>query len=151
MSRQGNQPEQGVLSAREKSALRLLHRELVRWKALLRLDPLWDLDAMVVEDDQIGGRTAGVDIGTSEYYFARLYIARSVLSLRGEVLADTIRHVACHELMHLVSCDYQRAVHTAVGKNVKLDEEIEYRYEQFVSRLEHVLLAMDTGRRGRGK
>lgn len=132
------------LKRSEKKRLRLIEKELTRWRRLLMLDPMWDVDAVAVSDEAMAGRTAFVDLGSAEYYQATVGVTRYLLSEAEEKLFDnTSKDIGVHEMLHLMTADYHRAAIEAVGKNKALRNQLDYRYEQFISRMTAVLRKMD--------
>lgn len=137
--------EESSLTRAEKKRLRRIEKELKRWKRILMLDPMWDIDAVAVDDEAMDGRTAFVDLGSAEYYQATVGVTRFILSGAEESLfVKASQDIGVHELVHLMTADYHRAAIEAVGKNQALRKQIDYRYEQFISRMTAVLRKLDS-------
>lgn len=134
------------LTADERKAKRVFEREVKRWLGILLIDPIWTIRVDVAEDEDMERGDANVDIGTAEYYMARLNISKGLLALRGKELEAAAVNVACHELLHIATADYQRASLVAAGDNAQMQEELRYRYEQLVSRFSMILLGFDSQR-----
>jgi len=132
------------LSANERKAKRVFEKAVKYWRKVLLIDPIWTFKVEVVEDDEMGCSSANVNIGSAEYYIACVGIARGLLS-EEENLEAVASHVACHEMLHIATADYQRAAVTAAGENYEMQEELRYRYEQLVSRLSMILECYDGG------
>jgi len=132
------------LTTCEKKAKRLFERELKRWRNILLIDPIWTFKLTILEDEEMEHGDANVDIGQSEYYLAHINVSKHLLSLNEEQLEQTAAHVACHEMLHIAMADYQRAALVAAGDNKQMREELDYRYEQLVSRLSMILLDFDS-------
>lgn len=128
------------LTAEERRARRVFDKAVRRWYRILLIDPVWTVGVAVNEDGEMEHGEAYVDIGTSEYYMANVCIARSLLSLPAKELEKVASSVACHELLHIATADFQRASIVAAGDNEKMQEELRYRYEQLVSRLSMILM-----------
>lgn len=137
------------LTSEERRAKRVFEREIKRWCKILLIDPIWSIRANIIEDEEMGGGDASVDIGTAEYYVANLNIARCLLSLEEEELSFTAANVACHELLHIATADFQRAALVAAGENNQMQEELRYRYEQLVSRFSIILLDLAEKKEGK--
>lgn len=131
------------LTPSEKKARRCFEREIKRWRRILLIDPIWTFQVSIAEDEDMEQGDASVDIGTSEYYLARINISRGMLSLENEDLVIAATNVACHELLHIATADYQRSALVAAGDNVQMQEELRYRYEQLVSRFSMILMDFD--------
>jgi len=132
------------LTSDERKAKRVFEREIRRWLRILLIDPIWTIRVNVAEDEDMGRGDANVDIGTAEYYVANLNITKCLLSLKEAELVATAASVACHELLHIATADFQRAALVAAGGNTKMQEELRYRYEQLVSRFSMILLNLDS-------
>jgi hypothetical protein len=132
------------LTAGERKAKRCFEREIKRWRRILLIDPIWTFQVVVAEDEDMEQGDANVDIGTSEYYIARISLSRGMLSLENDELEITATNVAAHELLHIATADYQRAALVAAGDNVQMQEELRYRYEQLVSRFSMILMDFDS-------
>lgn len=132
------------LTAGERKAKRCFEREIKRWRRILLIDPIWTFQVVVAEDEDMEQGDANVDIGTSEYYIARISLSRGMLSLENDELEMTATNVAAHELLHIATADYQRAALVAAGDNVQMQEELRYRYEQLVSRFSMILMDFDS-------
>jgi hypothetical protein len=131
-------------TAGERKAKRCFEREIKRWRRILLIDPIWTFQVVVAEDEDMEQGDANVDIGTSEYYIARISLSRGMLSLENDELEITATNVAAHELLHIATADYQRAALVAAGDNVQIQEELRYRYEQLVSRFSMILMDFDS-------
>jgi hypothetical protein len=130
------------LSPNEKATFKVLTQELRRWKRILKMDPLWEIYAVVLPNEQMGAASAATDIGESEYYRCTIFVRHEVLDLAKE--SDRfreMRRIACHELLHASTADYQRMA--IVTCSPKVREELNYRYEQMVVRQTAVLVAQD--------
>jgi hypothetical protein len=132
------------LTAGERKAKRCFEREIRRWRRILLIDPIWTFQVSIAADEDMEQGDANVDIGTSEYYLARINISRGMLSLENGELEMAATNVACHELLHIATADYQRAALVAAGDNAQMQEELRYRYEQLVSRFSMILMGFDS-------
>jgi len=132
------------LTRAEKKRLRFIDKELRRWRKLLMLDPIWNIKTISIDDEEMAGRAAFVDLGSAEYYQATVGVTRFLLS---EVDDETFVTIACdigaHEMFHIVTADYHRAAIVAAGENEALRSHIDYMYEQFTSRMTVALCKMD--------
>lgn len=127
------------LTAEEKRAAKVFDRAVKRWYRTLLIDPVWNVGLVVLEPEEMDHGDAYVDIGSSEYYTANVCISRNLLSLPPKELDKVASDVVCHELLHILTADFQRAAITATGDNEKMQEELRYRYEQVVSRLSMIM------------
>lgn len=127
------------LTAEERRAARVFDKAVKRWYRTLLIDPVWNVGLVVLDQDEIKHGDAYVDLGSSEYYTATICISRALLSLPPKELEKVASDVVCHELLHVLTADFQRAAITATGDNEKMQEEMRYRYEQVVSRLSMIL------------
>jgi hypothetical protein len=134
------------LSPVQKASFRTLEKELKRWKRLLKMDPIWEIYILVLPEEQMGEAAAATDIGESEYYRGTIFVKRESLDVEEKERFDEMRRIACHELLHASTSDYQRAALTAAA-NARGQKEIAYRYEQMVVRMTAALCAMDDARR----
>lgn len=125
----------------ERKAFKIFRDAIKRWRKILLIDPIWDIGVVIVEEQDRG--EASVDIGATEYYVANINICRMLLSLEDKDLVIAADNVASHELLHVLSADYQRAALIAAGGNTKMQEEMRYRYEQLISKLSMVLMELD--------
>lgn len=132
--------ERMKLTAEERKARRVFDKAVRRWYNILLIDPIWTVGVVVDEDETMEHGDAYVDIGTAEYYVANVHISRSLLSMSSKKLEKVAQRVACHELLHITTADFQRAALVAVGDNEKMREELRYRYEQLVSKLSMILM-----------
>jgi hypothetical protein len=127
------------LTSEERRARRVFDKAVRRWYRTLLIDPVWTVGVVVIEDEGMRHGDAFVDLGSAEYYAANVHISRSLLSLPAKELERVASSVACHELLHVATADFQRGVLTATGDNEKMQEELRYRYEQLVSRFSMIL------------
>jgi len=127
----------------EMEAQQVFEHEIERWREKLFLDPIWKFKLEVLEDDELG-HAAAVDLSRSEYYSARIIVSKSQLALKGKALQETASHVVCHELLHVLTIDYQHAALAPMTNNAPMRKELRYRYEQLMSRLTEVLLNLDS-------
>jgi hypothetical protein len=127
------------LTAEERKAKRIFSKAVRRWYRILLIDPIWTVGVSIDEDETMDHGDAYVDIGTAEYYMANIHVSRSLLSLPAQELEQVASSVMCHELLHVVTADFHRAALVAAGDNEKMQEELRYRYEQFVSRFSMIL------------
>lgn len=130
------------LSPPQKASFKVLEREFKRWKKLLKMDPLWEIYLLVLPEEQMGDAAAATDIGESEYYRATIFVRQTALDVEEKDRAIEMRRIACHELIHASTADYQRAALTAASNN-RGRQEISYRYEQMVVRMTAALTAME--------
>lgn len=126
----------------QKAAFKIFERELKRWKKLLKMDPLWEIYVLILPEEQMGDAAAAADIGESEYYKANILVRQTALDVGEEDRFAEMRRIACHEMLHVSTADYQRAALTAAA-NARGRQEISYRYEQMIVRMTAVLTAMD--------
>lgn len=131
------------LTVDEKKAKKVFEREIKRWRRILLIDPIWVFQMIITDDEDMEHGDASIDIGGAEYYIADFNIARGMLSLTGDSLRFAATNVACHELLHIATADYQRAALIALGDNAQMKDELRYRYEQLVSRFSMVLMDFD--------
>ena len=131
------------LTLDERKAKRVFEREIKRWRSILLIDPIWTIRITIAEDENMEHGDASIDIGTAEYYVTNINITRGLLSLKNVQLKMTATNVACHELLHIATADYQRAALVAAGENVQMQEELRYRYEQLVSKFSMILIDFD--------
>jgi hypothetical protein len=130
------------LAPHEKATFKILVKELSRWKRILKMDKLWEIYAMILPSEQMGAAAAAADIGETEYYRCTVFVRREVL----DILKDAdrfkeMRRIACHELLHASTADYQR-MSIAICPP-KMREELDYRYEQLIVRQTAAFLAQD--------
>lgn len=136
--------EELKLTRAEKKRLRQVEKTIRRWRRILMLDPMWDIDAVAVDDESMQGRTAFVDLGSAEYYQATVGVTRFLLSdAEEDLFLKAMQDIGAHELVHLMTADYHRAAVESAGKNKALRKQIDYRYEQFISKMTAVLLKLD--------
>jgi len=128
------------LTSEERRAKKVFDKAVRHWYRTLLIDPVWTVGVVVDEDAEMEMGDAYVDIGTSEYYIADIHVARSLLSLSGKELEKIASNVACHELLHIATADFQRSALVATVDNEKMQEDMRYRYEQVVSKLTMVLV-----------
>jgi hypothetical protein len=132
------------LTKDERKAKKIFEREIKHWLKVLMIDPIWTIRVNVAEDEDMCHGDASVDIGASEYFVANLNITRCLLSLKKTELMMTAASVACHEMLHIATADYQRAAIVAAGGNAKIQEELRYRYEQMISRFSMILIKLNS-------
>lgn len=137
-----------ILTFEEMEAWHVFEHEIERWREILMLDQIWRFTLDVLEDDELNNQAAAVDLSKAEYYLARIMVARSQLSLSGDELRKTAKQTACHELVHVLTTDYQRAALSATSDNTPMRAEMRYRYEQLTSRLTEALLELETSSGG---
>jgi len=130
------------LSPNEKATFKVLTKEFARWKRILKMDPIWEIYAVILPDEQMGTAAAATDIGESEYYRCTIFVRRETLDLSKEAdRFNEMRRIACHELLHASTADYQRMALVTCPPKVR--EELNYRYEQMVVRQTAAFLAQD--------
>lgn len=130
------------LSPPQKASFKVFERELKRWKKILKMDPLWEIYLLVLPEEQMGDAAAATDIGESEYYRATVFVRQTALDVEEKDRFSEMRRIACHELVHASTADYQRAALTASSNN-RDRQEISYRYEQMVVRMTAAFTAID--------
>jgi len=136
-------PGEGVnLSGAEKRRVKRFVKAVERWKEMLQLDPAWTFQLEVFEN---GNRAGFLDLGASEYYEARLGIGRQFLDATDDPESSdaALSYIACHEMLHAMTADYHRAALNAAGENEAMRRELDYRYEQVLSKLTDVLTGLD--------
>jgi hypothetical protein len=127
------------LTDKEKRNLRVFERALKKWRKILLIDPIWDISLVVVEDDIMEDGLAAVDMSLTEYFSAIVMVKQSILSRCQKDIKEIADEVARHELIHIITADYQRAIISALGKKDALLNQINYVYEQVVFRLGEVV------------
>lgn len=136
-------PGEGArLSRTEKRRVKQFVKAVERWKEMLQLDPAWTFQLEVFDD---GNRAGFLDLGTSEYYEGRLGVGRRFLDASDdpETSDAMLSYIACHEMLHAMTADYHRAALNAAGENEAMCRELDYRYEQVLSKLTDVLTGLD--------
>jgi len=128
------------LTAHERKAGKVFTKAVRKWYRKLLIDPVWTVNVVIVDDGDMLHGAACVDIGAAEHYTADIYVSRSLLSLPENELKKVACETACHEILHLLTADFQRGIIVATGDNDKLRDELRYRYEQVVSRLSMILV-----------
>lgn len=131
--------ERKPLTRNEKKSVKRFIKHVERWKTLLQLDPAWAFNLEIFEDPTKAG---ALDLGAAEYYDANLGLGRHILDTDEEDLEDVLSFIACHEMLHAMTADYHRAALNAAGDNEPMKREIDYRYEQLVSKLTTVLTGL---------
>ena len=132
-----------ILTKKDKQLVRLVEKIIKKWKKNLQIDPLWHIEVVIVDDEEMEGAIARVNSSSSEYFTASIEITNGLLYLPEDKFLSTIDDFVCHELVHLVSIDFYRTALLAVGENHTLAKELKYRYEQFTSRLQKAFVEME--------
>ena len=142
--------EESDLSANEKASFKVLKKECVRWKRILKMDPIWDIYAVVLPDEQMGLAAAATDIGEAEYFRCTIFVRKSALDLsKDNARFKEMRRIVCHELLHASTADYHRMA-LAICQP-KMRPELDYRYEQLVVRQTAAFVAIDDALRKKKK
>lgn len=121
---------------KEKKLLKIADEFVDKWRKILNLDPLWELDISVFDDEMMPGALARVDVSGAEYFMATIELSYDMLDMKEDEFKEKINEVICHELLHVVSIDYYRTAQLSAGENDAIQKELRYRYEQFTSRLQ---------------
>jgi hypothetical protein len=139
--------EKEELTHQEQARFNAFKKEVDHWFKMLLIDPLWNVDLVVMDDEAMGEKTAYADIGRSEYWHGEIGIAREALETPLKEASELRQSIISHEMLHILTADYHRACITAAGKDERLQEEIIYRYEQLICKLSKILSNMDTALR----
>ena len=115
---------------KEKRLLKLAETILVDWRLILQLDPLWQIDMFVFDDDETPGAMARVNTSSAEYFIATIEVAYTLLQLKEEEFCERMNDAMCHELIHLCLIDHFRFSQTVAGDNQVYQEELKYKFEQ---------------------
>ena len=124
------------LNKKEKKLFKIVEDSVKKWREILYLDPLWDIDVTIFDDDMMPGALARVDVSSTEYFLATVEVSYDMFDMKEEEFKEKINEVICHELLHVVSIDFFRSAQLAAGENEVIQKELRYRYEQFTSRLQ---------------
>ncbi len=135
------------LTQQEQARYKAFQKEVQHWFKILLIDPLWEVDLVVMGDEVMGEKAAYADISRSEYWHGEIGIARESLDIPLKEAALTRQSIISHEMLHILTADYHRASLTAAGKDEKLQDELIYRYEQMICKLSSILSRMDTALR----
>ena len=139
--------EEENLSQVERARLEAFKKEINHWFKLLLIDPLWEIDLVVLEDEAMGEKVAYADISRAEYWHGEIGIARHLLEVPIKEAAELRQGVISHEMLHILTADYHRACIAASGKDQRLQDEMIYRYEQLICKLSSSLSKVDTALR----
>lgn len=123
--------------------LKILKSKIKKWRKILFIDPIWEIEINILDAEIMENSLARVDFTEEDYFRIFIDVNESILKYSDEEIDQIANRVACHELIHSVSSDFQRIAMVAVRKNKQLMEELRFRYEQFTTRLEKAFLKMD--------
>jgi hypothetical protein len=122
------------MTKEERVAKKIFDQAVKKWKKILMIDSMWSISVNIEDDEQMES-DANVDIGMSEYFIANINVCRSVLTIDSEKLKSIADDIVCHELLHVATADFQRAVLLLSDGNPVMQNQMRYLYEQMVSRL----------------
>lgn len=123
--------------------LNLIKSIIKKWKKILFLGDLWDIN-IIVDEELEENVIAAVDISNSEYYKVDLLISPDIFNLDEEYFVMEIENILVHELSHLISMDFMRTA-LLFSKNNEQKMEIKYKCEQLTSRLQKIFIKLDQG------
>ena len=132
---------------KERKLLKIAEEIIEKWRVILHLDPLWNIDLTIFDDEAIPGAFARVDASATEYFFATIELSYDVLQLKEEDFEKKMNEAACHELLHLVMVDFFRSAQLVAGENAVMQDELKYKYEQFTSRLQKAFVELYESRK----
>lgn len=131
------------LTKEERQAIKIVEKSVKKWRTVLQLDPLWDIDVEILDDDAMEGALARVDTSNSEYFVTTIEISGGLAYLPKDKLQETINEMVCHELIHIVMIDLFRTMQLIAGDNENWAQELRYKYEQFTSRFQRAFVELD--------
>jgi len=128
-----------LLSENDQRLLKLAHRVLEQWRAILNIDPIWKIGIEVLPNDEIEGSMTHIDMSRAAVYGAKVCVDYDFFLCDDDVFLTEMERVFSHELIHLVAEDFMRTAVLAAGHNRKLVKELRHKYDQFTSRLQKTL------------
>ena len=114
-----------------------------KWRANLKLDPVWVINSEFIPAEEMEGAYAMVNADNTEYYSASIYVSDFLTQLSEVDFKKAINEVICHELVHLVMIDFMRTAQLAAGNKQVLQEELRYKFEQFTTRIQRAFMDFD--------
>jgi hypothetical protein len=129
-----------LLSENDARLLKLAYMIIEKWRTIMNIDPIWQIDIQVLPDEEIEGSIAYINMSRAANYYAQICISYYLFSYEDADFLSEIETIACHELTHLVAEDFMRTAILAAGHNRKLVKELRHKYEQFTSRLQKTML-----------
>ena len=127
----------------ERKLLSIARSLIKKWKSILLLDPIWSILVEVQYEEEMDGAVGRIDTGRVEYFSATIEISDVLMYFEEEDMLHILETLICHELIHLVMVDFFRTAKLAAGKSKEMHEEINYKYEQFTSRLQQAFLKLN--------
>jgi hypothetical protein len=120
-----------------KSRIRAAEKIVAKWRAVLRIDPKWEIDVIISSPDDIIS-LASLDVYTAEYWKVKIELHPALLDLPDEAdLKEKMDRTILHELLHLVMWQYSSfAINATSGK---LSLELSKLEEQVIQHLETII------------
>ena len=133
-----------VLSAKDKKLLKVAKDTMQKWRKILHIDDMWEIDVEVIDGEEMEGY-ARLSLSTAEYYITSIELSHYLLTIDEDKFKSKMEVIMCHELIHLVAIDFYRTARIAAEESEGLQEELRYRYEQFTARLQRSFISINEG------
>lgn len=113
-----------------------------KWKKILNVDSLWNIEICEFENDKIGG-IARLDTSRSEYYSTSLEISSDMFLIDEDVFKEEIEEAVSHELIHLIMIDFFRIANILTEGDSRLNKILLYNFEQITVKLQRSFLNLE--------
>jgi hypothetical protein len=127
-----------------KKRLNLIKSIIRKWRKILFLGDIWDIN-IIVDEELEENVIAAVDISNAEYYKVDLLISPDIFNLDEKFFVKEIETILVHELSHLISMDFMRTA-LLFSRNNEQKMEIKYKCEKLTSRLQKIFINLEKGR-----